>query len=304
MSFLDSLPTDTKDPAYGKALLAAISSSNYVMSWSAVTSTAAGHTATFQVSTDALKIEGVRINVSATLEQQVADMLGALLLTPKLADLAFLQSEVTILPSPQPISSSVAAMLAHSKCVDALVAGRSGLTRTVGKDWCIANALLSHPGKACNYGWLFNGTFGGGKWGAAVTPPLRAVQDMGFFHDPTHIDYSQTCCLVRRDCVVDGTARDVAEVLQDPELAPLASHEGALRLLRQPGVAVVACAAPLASSGKHIPGAPMSGGVCPTPQPPSKADLTWAWALGGAVVAAGVTSPLWWPWMKRRMRRA
>src|SRR5208282_630697 len=97
--------------------------------------------------------------------------------------------------------------------------------------------LEVHKGKAENYGWHFNGAkFDGQAFEPAVTPPYRVIQGQGYAHDRSHVDYSQTCVLVQRKCKVDGASMDIQQVLQSPELAKLASHEGVLRVLRQPGV--------------------------------------------------------------------
>jgi hypothetical protein len=307
MSFLSSLPTDTANPAYDTAVLANLSQVQVV--WVPLASnTPDGHNATFYVTADALKLEGVRFNVSARLQQRIADALGCLLLTAKLADLLWLQRGVTLLPSPQAITSSTKAMQQHSARVDALLQAGSPqgpIVQSVGKHWILDNDTLSHPGKACNYGWHFPGTsLGGSKWGAAVTPPLRLIQDRGWFHDEKHIDYSQTACLVSRACLVDGVKRDLADVLRDPQLAPLVSHQGPLRLLRQPGVSLDSCPVGTAPVGatRLLP-MPLGGEVCrlpslqpPTSTPPAQSAATWL-LVGGILIAASATA--WWLHKKR-----
>jgi hypothetical protein len=217
-----------------------IASGQFEVTWLPITSAAKGHTAIFQVMADALKMDGVRINVSATLEQQIADKIGASLLTPKLADLRWMQRGTSLAPITRPIVMDTASMVTQSAAIDKAVAakgGPSGIIATVGKDWVISNQLPKHPGKGENYGDHFEGqTWGNAKWESAVTPPFRVVQGQGWFHDPTHVDYSQVCVLVRRDCVVDGVSRDIRDVMADPELAWLLSHDGKLSITRQPGV--------------------------------------------------------------------
>ena len=229
-------------PDRDAAILKHVADGDFEIAWGTVRVVQGDHVIDINVFADAMKIGGVRINASATLEQQIADALGCSLLTPKLADLIYLQRNVTLLPSPQPISSSTDAMVAHSSRVDAALLAAGGaspgqIVQTTGKHWTICEALLAHPGKAANFGWQFPGpTFGGSAWGSTVDPPLRCIQDLGFFHDPSHVDYSQTITLAHRACLADGTTRDLLEVLQDPDLAPLISHEGPLTVLRQPGV--------------------------------------------------------------------
>jgi len=205
------------------------------------------HVGTFEIMADALRLDGVRVNVSARLAQQIADVLGASLLTAKLADLLYLQRGVTLLPSPQPISASTLAMVEHSARIDAeiraaLTAGTKLLPtdarQTVGKHWILDNDTSVHAETtACNYGWHFPGpTFGGSAWESAVTPGLRLIQGRGWAHTLDHVDYSQTCVLVANLCTVDGQPAHLADVFTSTELAPLASAQGPLKVLRQAGV--------------------------------------------------------------------
>ncbi len=63
---------------------------------------------TFYVFSDALMFGGVRISVSATLQQQIADRLGCVLLTPRMADLVFQNASQVILPYPLPAGPTMA----------------------------------------------------------------------------------------------------------------------------------------------------------------------------------------------------
>lgn len=239
------VPAGKKDSTnqdwYEQTVLDAVRAGRATFEFASVVSSAGGHTGNFRVFSDALKIDGVRISCSATLQQQIADLLGCVLLTPRLADLTFKARQIDIKPYPMPISSSTGAMVATSSKIDKAVGSRSGLVQTVGKHWVLTNTLVNKKAgggqAACNYGWQFSGdSFQGQKWGSTVTPPLRCIQDMGWAHDVHHADYSQTCVLASRDCMVDGQPRDLFDVLRDPQLAPLVSHEGALTIVRQPGV--------------------------------------------------------------------
>jgi hypothetical protein len=275
--------------------------------WASVTSSIPGHTATFLVFADALKIDGVRINVSAVLQQQIADALGCLLLTPKLADLLYAQRAVTLTPKPMPIASTSAAMISESQKIDAalLAAGvvESGkIVQTTGKHWVIDNATLG--GKACNYGWHLPAGTPSPWQGVPVYPSVTSnsmvIQQPGTAHNPQHIDYSQTCTLVNRWCMVDGQKRDLADVLIDPVLSALASHDGPLstNALRQPGASQFVCKLPIPSPTPAIISSrvqtPSPSGLCPPPPPPSfpEPPETTDWPLvvgGGLAIAAVVT---------------
>jgi len=232
------------NPSYASMVLGAIAEGRFEHTFVPLTIQAGGHTGVFRVSQDALKIDGVRVNVTATLQQHVADMLGGYLLTPKLLDQMWAQRAVTITPctarSVVGMSTS-AAMVKHSECVDDKLATaggatESGIVQTVGKTWVITNALLDHPGKACNAGWHLEKPLGG-EVPFDVAPTLQGahmIQSPGYHHDFNWIDYSQICLLVHRDCVIDGKPTTFVDAARN--FWPLVSHEGVLRVLRQPGV--------------------------------------------------------------------
>ena len=249
-------PTDLLgNPAYDSMVLGAISEGRFEHVFVPIVVHAGGHTGIFRVSQDALKIDGVRINVSAILQQQIADMLGAYLLTPKLLDQLWAQRAVTLTPCTQPSSSTSAAMIVHSACIDTklktqvlidravvgagLGAGipADGIVQTVGKTWAITNALLDHPGMACNIGWHLEHPMGGGiPFDAAPTlPGAHMIQSPGYRHDARFLDYCQLVLVIHRDCVVDDSPNTFAAVARDSELAPLVNADGVLKVLRQPG---------------------------------------------------------------------
>jgi len=230
-----------------QAILDYVRKGAYELSWAKIVSTHADHTGEFWVFADALKIEGVRVNVSAETEQVIADLLGCVLLTPKLADLLWVQRAVTLPPFPRAITATTQAMVEHSAKIDTAlqkVDYTDGVIATVGKHWVLDNALLVKTGRAMNYGWHFEGASFQGIKGEPIASLfqdskgqfLRLIQGRGTAHDMRHVDYSQTCVLVSRECHINEEPMDLLRVLQDPELAPMVSHQGALQLTRQPGV--------------------------------------------------------------------
>lgn len=250
MAFPDTIP---EREAY---ILQQIQDGNYTAKWSWVKSTNSGRTAYFRVMSDALMVDGVRINVSARLEQQIADVLGCLLLTPKIADLVWLQREVSLIPYPRQITSSTQAMVEHSAKIDAALISQGnpeGLICTVGKHWVLDKELNAHPGKAENYGWHFEGNSFQGIRGEVCASLIkdpktgaycRLIQGRGWAHDISHVDYSQICVLMKKWCWVDSQSMDVIDVLQDSDLAPLATHNGVTTVFRQPGVPEIAQVVP------------------------------------------------------------
>ena len=214
-------------------LLSLVKSGPILHPWAPLRVSDNGHTIDLEVSQDALAIgtrgDAVRIAVSATLAQHIADHLDALLLTPRVSELIHQQASVRITPSFQKSDAAMgntSRFVDHSHAIDKKIAahGGSGLTSTVGKDWVLTNRLLesSNPNIAANYGWH--------------TPSNRATQPVGIRHDRFHVDYSQTWRGMRRACMVDGAPARLDDVLRDPTLAPLLSAEGVLRVLRVPGV--------------------------------------------------------------------
>lgn len=209
--------------------------------WADVTSEIPDHTATFHVFADALKIDGVRVNVSAEYEQKIADALGCSLLTPKLADLIWLQKTALLTPYPMTITSSVQGMLTHSANIDkglAAIGYTSGLICTVGKHWVIDNAIATN-GKACNYGWHFNGQSYQGITGETCASLIkdpktgmyyRLIQGRGTAHDMYHADY----CLAPETRVLTADLRWVRidAVVVGDELVGFDEHLSNPRLRR------------------------------------------------------------------------
>jgi len=206
------------------------------ITWTEVHSERGGRKATVRVSADALRLgdeqASVRVNASARTMQRIADLLGCVLPTTKICDLIWEQASVRLPPCIQKPDASMghtSRMLQHHGRVEEGRAGRPGLVENVGKHWVLTNRLAGRPDLAANYGWYDpRAPHSSGKH--------RLWQPLGLAHNLDHVDYSQVVRLVQRECLIDGEARDLTEVMTDPELAPLVSHEGPLRLVRLLGV--------------------------------------------------------------------
>lgn len=274
-------------PARDAVILDHIRNNDYEVDWTVITSDVNGHHAEFRVFSDALKIAGIRVSVSAFLQQTIADMLGCSLLTAKLMDLMFAQRAVTLLPhtqTPDQTMVTTAVMIKQSQWIDSQIPPNStGIIQTIGKSWLVDNLFTTNTktaGKAINYGWhLLNATFQGVAWPKSVTlPGVYTIQNRGWAHAPQEVDYSQNCLLVARDCRVDNTAMDLTAVLSNPALAPLANADGVLHTLRQPGVPIA----------PFVRAPPCVGPNCPAqvlyaPAAPSQASLgLLALAMAGA----------------------
>jgi len=275
--------------------------------WAPVVVSCKGHTATFLVSADTLRIgdalDSIRIVATHPLAQRIADELGVVLPTPKLSDEIWAQASVRIPPRPHldwthEGDGSMALtrrMIDQSNLVDMMIAkemaktGESGLIADVGKDWVTTKKLWlpytppPHCEKgmprAANYGWHVRGAPS-----QAATPRGGNVwQSIGLCHRTGHVDYSQPVRLVRRDvegCSINGNVcwtKDIAEIARDPELSCLLSHEGSLPDMRHPGL-VPSCdpAIMCPSAGQGFRAAQMlSPAICstecvelPPPSPP------------------------------------
>jgi hypothetical protein len=291
----------TNGAARDSAILSHVTSGDYTQSWATLN---LGRVQ-LQVSADALKIGGVRINASATVQQQIADALGCLLPTPKVFDAMWLARAATLSPVTLPISSTTAAMVQASQKLDAELAALGNPAGIVvqQKTWVLTNVLTTT--KAANYGFFVIPNQPGYKWNGIGTDPCasfpmqpqlgRVIQSVGTAHDPSHVDYSQECWLMQRRCTVDGQPADLAAVLQDPALSALVSSEGPLRILRQPGVPVFAC--PIAASQTPPP----PGGLCPLPgvqplpvTPPAPSGGRGGLAVVGVVIAGGLLAGLYY----------
>lgn len=239
------LPEDfppTAGSARDAAILAAARAGLLEVEWVPVTTSYGEHTAIFQVCRDGVKLGGVRLAGSATVCQQVADILGASLGTPRLNDEAWIQSTKIAVQTISPNTTDTPTMVQHSSMIDAAASGMTGLVMPVGKPWCLSKNLTTI--KAALYGWQSEVKVPGVTLRPSpATPGVWVVQELSTAHNPGYVDYSSSIWLVARQCVVDGVARDLWDILRDPSLAPLASHEGALPFVRQPGVPVASAAA-------------------------------------------------------------
>lgn len=242
---LEGWPAQAGDEREEK-ILDAVRAGNYELSWCPLELNDGTGTLRVLVSCDALKIDGVRVNVDATTQQQIADIIGAVLLTPKLADEIWKKTAPRnrLDPRPQPITSSTAGMIAHSGRVDAEIlqnGSSGGPVADPGKDWVIVKSIFSQSAraarKAANYGWhVPDKPYQGLNPEGAVTPGLYVVQGVGTAHDSAHVDYSQVARFAHRAAKFGELPVDMIDVYTgDSPGNSLVSHEGPLPDWRQPG---------------------------------------------------------------------
>jgi hypothetical protein len=231
--------------------------------WTTITSNYKGRRARIQVSTDALTILGVRVDVTADGAQRIADKLGTVLPTPRILQLIWEQAEVRIEPcnsTPDAKMASTARMIEHSECVDKRIAGRKGMVANEGKHWVLSNRIAGKENLAANYGWFIKGR--------------RPVQTVGTRHDTAHTDYSQIVRLVKPTMKVDGRDVDLRHVGRSPELWGLVSDEGPLLVWRA------------SKSGAEPSPSENTGTAAPPPKPGDPATVRVALKQEGMPVSA------------------
>lgn len=165
----------------------------------------------------------VRIPMSPITAQRIANSYGFVLPTAKIVDAIYQMADLRVAPRPFPPSRAMVSMgeyYRHHEVIQTQV-GRACSGRLLAghkKDVVITNQLLSRPKKVAIYGWhQVNG---------------QPIQPLSLVHGNYYADYSHGIRLINVQMLVEDKVRAVAEVLQDPELAPLLSYEGALRMIR------------------------------------------------------------------------
>ena len=87
-----------------KYILERVIGGEFEATWVPVEYSVKGISVKFDVMEDALKIDGVRVNVSAKLQQNLADLFDASLMTAQIADLIYMSASRRIDPAPMSIS--------------------------------------------------------------------------------------------------------------------------------------------------------------------------------------------------------
>jgi hypothetical protein len=161
----------------------------------------------------------VRIPMGLRTALATAARFGFVLPTPKMVDAIYEQAEVHLRPQPLPPGPEMrsnAYYWEHQKRIreqriklraplGALIAGQK-------KDVVVSNRLWQKVDRVAIYGWH--------QHAGAPIQPLSTV------HGARYADYSHGVRLVSVVAFVDGRARSIFDVLQDPRLAGIVSDEG------------------------------------------------------------------------------
>ncbi len=204
---------------------------------------AGGHTATFYVSADYLRVDGVLMPCNAMTSQMVADHLDVTLPTAHMVDAIWRAAVVKLAPLPwgPPYDSSMlstARILEHSRRIDTQLQGRHGeLTAGHKKDVVLTTRLVTQPTQVAIYGWhQLDG---------------KPIQPLSLIHEASYGDYAHGLRLIRKDAVGDGVATTVAAILASPALAPLLTSEPLPAVLRYPNPDNTPAPTPPPPEGSH-----------------------------------------------------
>lgn len=225
--------------------------------WAPLVIEEGGHRVELQVLADAMMVgepgDWIRPTCTHPTAQRIADLVGALLPTEKIADEAWKAAVVKITPqtmTPDSRMASTTRMIVNSQMVDRALAKegfepggyqngeKRGICGGVSKIWAIGNRL-DNPLESMN-----------GAWHSTTKTPYRTPgglyvwQPLGTAHvsfppatEADHDDYSQKVAyLVLNQCKVDEEWWALTDLLQHPELARLVSYEGPLKSVRHPAV--------------------------------------------------------------------
>lgn len=240
-SFAHSLP-ENPGPQREAKILSAVISGDAMIRWSFVSSSSKGRSCTIPVIARAISIgppgDSWRIICNYATAQHIANELECYLLTPKVANLIFLQSDKQLAPMNRTLwvqdgsMAKTSRSIEQSKALDQLVpADDAGLVANEGKHWVNGQRLYQNTLGSANWNapeGVLGSRHNGPNYGWNQKGSGKPLQGFGLAHDMSHSDYSQMLVFMSRTVVVDGVDIDAAEVLKDPHISDLLSDEGPL----------------------------------------------------------------------------
>ena len=167
----------------------------------------------------------LRIPMNLYTASAVAVHMGFVLPTRKIVDAIYRQASFHFSPEPMtagPQMRSTEYYRIHNQKIEeqaqSLGVSLGALVSGHKKDVVMTNLLERNPGRIAIYGWH--------RLNGAPIQPLSTV------HGACYADYSHGIRLVSETVLMDGQARSVYDVLQDPEMARALSDEGPIPNLR------------------------------------------------------------------------
>lgn len=268
--FLKTLATVGPGQEREQAILDAATSGSWVR-WpqTLVVAKGGGREVGFVVTDDYFAIgeleDYIRVPMSPLTAQAIGDRLGFMLPTPRMVDLAWIAAPnkaepITIgdlglgLSAGTKAQMAISTYAAHNAAIDAQLRPKLGPGLVAGhkKDVVISNRLNSgmvqikecpdceaklvdSSKQVCIYGWQRKAAFATESKLPAL-PGMHVIQGVSIVHDANYADYSHGVRMVSPLATVDGQPAKLTDVLADPVLSKLLSHEGPLTVLRQPHV--------------------------------------------------------------------
>lgn len=159
----------------------------------------------------------VRMPMNPLTAAMIADAFGCALPTRKIVDDSYRAATVKLVPSPLTKDrESPATFLQHHVLLEKQRAGSALGLLVAGhkKDVVVTNRLAEKPNRVALYGWH--------------KPDGQPIQPLTIVHVDWYVDYSHGVRLMKRAVTVDGTTRDVRQVLLSPTSCGLLSDEGLL----------------------------------------------------------------------------
>lgn len=170
--------------------------------------------------------------------QNIANLTGLLLPTPKLVYETWRQAPVKLTPVRSgalaaPFKANMGANLpqyaAHNAAIEAERAGRVGLLSGAKKDIVMYKGWA--PGKVLIYGWFWPDAR---PLKEAMSDDAQPIQPRSNAHGDFYVDYSHGVRFVHPFMKVNGEEVPVEAVLASPALAGLVNDEGPLKVVRYP----------------------------------------------------------------------
>jgi hypothetical protein len=177
------------------------------------------HSAVIEVMPDYLAVgsdtDFVRLPMTPQTAARIADAFGCALPTRKVVDEVYRAATVKLEPRPlTEAREAVATFARHHAIIEQQRAGKSfgGLVAGIKKDLVVTNRLAERPNRVAIYGWH--------------KPDGSPIQPLTIVHVNWYVDYSHGVRLMRRAATVDGSPRDVRQVLYTEPWHRLLSDEG------------------------------------------------------------------------------
>ena len=173
----------------------------------------------------------LRIPLWPLTAQKVADAWNCVLPTTKLVTILWNAAPSKLPPQPwgPPYDASMMStdrIVAHNARVEATITKLNvDATKLMGghkKDVVLTKQLVTKPKSVAIFGWY--------------QPNGKPIQPLYLGHENTYADYSHGIRMVSKECLLDDQPDDLGRILMDVNLCGAVSSEGALTLLRQPGV--------------------------------------------------------------------